>query len=53
MPDSTMRRLDRVAHKGARRIAVSGLAGLVLYWGVVFKLSEWLLFRSVPPVLER
>lgn len=33
------RRLDTTAHKGARRIAVGGLMGLVGYWGVVFKLS--------------
>lgn len=38
-----LRRLDRTAHKGARRIAITGLAGLVLYWGVVFKLSQWTL----------
>ncbi|KAI5454886.1 hypothetical protein NCC49_002164 [Naganishia albida] len=31
--------LDRTAHKGARRIAVGGLMGLVGYWGVVFKLT--------------
>ncbi|GHJ88702.1 hypothetical protein NliqN6_5104 [Naganishia liquefaciens] len=31
--------LDKAAHKGARRIAVGGLLGLVGYWGVVFKLT--------------
>jgi hypothetical protein len=32
--------LDKAAHRGARRIAVGGLMGLVGYWGVVFKLSK-------------
>lgn len=33
-------RLDKEAHRAARRYSVIGLGGLVTYWAVVFKLSE-------------
>jgi calcium uniporter protein, mitochondrial len=32
---------DREAHRGARRLAVSGFFGLVVYWGTVARLTFW------------
>lgn len=35
------RRCDKEAHRGARRMAVGGLAMLVVYWGTVARLTFW------------
>ena len=32
---------DREAHKGARRMALSGFGGLVVYWAAVARLTFW------------
>lgn len=32
---------DRLAHKGARRMAVTGFGILVVYWGAVARLTFW------------
>lgn len=32
---------DRLAHKGARRMAVTGFGMLVVYWGAVARLTFW------------
>jgi calcium uniporter protein, mitochondrial len=35
------RACDREAHAGARRVAISGLAALVVYWGAVACHTFW------------
>lgn len=35
------RKCDAEAHRGARRMAVGGLAMLVVYWGAVARLTFW------------
>ncbi|CCM06176.1 uncharacterized protein FIBRA_08418 [Fibroporia radiculosa] len=35
------RSCDVEAHRGARRMAIGGLGGLVLYWGAVARLTFW------------
>lgn len=35
------RRCDAEAHRGARRMAVGGLAMLIVYWGAVARLTFW------------
>ena len=45
------RACDREAHRGARRMAVGGLATLVVYWGAVARLTFWDLGWCVAPLL--
>ncbi|KAF8319605.1 hypothetical protein DL93DRAFT_2225037 [Clavulina sp. PMI_390] len=35
------RQCDREAHRGARRVALSGFGALVAYWGAVARLTFW------------
>jgi hypothetical protein len=35
------RQCDHEAHRGARRMAVTGLGMLVVYWGGVARLTFW------------
>lgn len=39
--EALKRACDREAHQGARRMAVGGLAMLVVYWGAVARLTFW------------
>lgn len=39
--ESLKRSCDREAHRGARRMAVGGLAMLIVYWGAVARLTFW------------
>lgn len=39
--DALKGRCDAEAHRGARRMAVGGLAMLVVYWGAVARLTFW------------
>ncbi|KZT63608.1 hypothetical protein DAEQUDRAFT_680072 [Daedalea quercina L-15889] len=39
--EALKRTCDREAHRGARRMAVGGLAMLVVYWGAVARLTFW------------
>lgn len=32
---------DREAHRGARRVALSGFGALIVYWGAVARLTFW------------
>ena len=46
--EALKRACDREAHRGARRMAVGGLAMLVVYWGAVARLTFWDLGWCVP-----
>lgn len=39
--EALKRQCDREAHRGARKMAVGGLAMLVVYWGTVARLTFW------------
>ena len=47
--EALKRACDREAHRGARRMAVGGLAMLVVYWGAVARLTFWDLGWCVLP----
>ena len=39
--ESLKKMCDREAHRGARRMALTGFAALVTYWGAVARLTFW------------